>query len=107
MPIGLFASAGVLLHLRVKQLLQPLQGTVLQRIMRFDPLGNSLFMGAVISLLLAMHWAGHTFPYSDGRIIALFVVSGVLAIAFIGVEYLQRDGTNAISTSNAYSVTEC
>jgi hypothetical protein len=96
-PIGFIAAAGVLLHLRVNQSLQTLHGSLYQRIRRFDPLGNVLFMGAVISLLLAMHWAGHSFAYSNYRIILLFTLAGVFAISFILLEYLQRNGPNAIS----------
>ncbi|KXJ85929.1 major facilitator superfamily transporter [Microdochium bolleyi] len=60
--------------------------TLLGKIRRFDPVGNALFMPAVVSLLLALQWGGTTYPWSSPRIIALFVVAVVLLAAFLGVQ---------------------
>ncbi|KAI8628946.1 major facilitator superfamily transporter [Xylariaceae sp. FL1651] len=60
-------------------------------IKRFDPLGTLLFLPCVVSVLLALQWGGTTYPWSDGRIIALFVVFGVLLIAFVGVQVWAGD----------------
>lgn len=59
-----------------------------------DPLGSLLFLPAIICLILALQWGGATYPWNDGRVIALFVVSGVLLIAFISVQlWRQEDAT--------------
>ncbi|TGJ86860.1 hypothetical protein E0Z10_g1867 [Xylaria hypoxylon] len=67
--------------------------TFMQRLNKFDPIGTVIFLPAIISLLLALQWGGTTYPWSNGRIIGLFVVFGVLIIAFLYVQY--RQGENA------------
>ncbi len=65
--------------------------TFMDRFRQFDPVGTVVFMPAVICLLLALQWGGTKYPWSDGRIIALFVVFGVLIIFFLYVQYRQGD----------------
>lgn len=55
-------------------------------IKRLDPLGMSLLAPSVICLLLALEWGGSTYAWNNGRIIALFVVFGVLLLAFAAVQ---------------------
>ncbi|PPR05123.1 hypothetical protein CVT24_010379 [Panaeolus cyanescens] len=55
---------------------------LLKRLKTFDPIGCLLFIPAIICLLLALEWGGHRYPWNNGRIIALFVLFGVLIIAF-------------------------
>ncbi|KAF9047937.1 major facilitator superfamily domain-containing protein [Panaeolus papilionaceus] len=57
-----------------------------KRLMTFDPIGCLLFVPAIICLLLALQWGGSKFPWSDGRVIALFVLFAVLIIAFAFVQ---------------------
>lgn len=52
------------------------------RILRLDPLGAALFLPAVVCLLLALEWAGATYAWANWRIILLFVLGGLLAIAW-------------------------
>ena len=91
MPLGAIAAAGILLLVNIKGKLQPLEGNLIQQIKRFDPLGNLLFVGAVLSLLLALHWAGEDFAYSNARIIVLFVLFGVFLLAFVSLQIWQND----------------
>ncbi|KXX72948.1 putative HC-toxin efflux carrier TOXA [Madurella mycetomatis] len=65
--------------------------TLLQRVMRFDPLGTLVFMPAIICLLLALQWGGTTHPWSNWRIILLFCLFGVLILAFVFIQYRQQD----------------
>ncbi|KAI0865359.1 MFS general substrate transporter [Xylaria cubensis] len=60
-------------------------------IKQFDLIGIFFLIPSVISLLLALQWGGAKYPWGDGRIIALFVVFGVLAIIFWCVELWQKD----------------
>ena len=53
------------------------------KIMQLDPLGFILIAPAVVSLLFALEWGGTKYAWSSGRIIGLFVVFGVLLVAFI------------------------
>ncbi|KAL4749480.1 hypothetical protein BDW72DRAFT_204746 [Aspergillus terricola var. indicus] len=48
-----------------------------------DPFGTIIHVPAVICLLLALQWGGVEYPWSDGRIIALFVLFGVGFLVFI------------------------
>jgi hypothetical protein len=51
-----------------------------------DAPGTTLFLGAVCCLLLVLQWGGQTYPWNDGRCIALFVLFGVATAAFCFVE---------------------
>lgn len=48
-------------------------------------------MPAIICLLLALQWGGVKYDWSDAKIIALFVVFGILLIAFIGIQLWKQD----------------
>ncbi|ERS98993.1 uncharacterized protein SPSK_04078 [Sporothrix schenckii 1099-18] len=65
--------------------------TLWEKIRPFDPIGSAIFMPAIICLLLALQWGGTTYAWKSGRIIALFVVFGVLILAFLFVQYRQQD----------------
>nr|AEX31648.1 MFS multidrug transporter [Trichoderma lixii] len=69
------------------------QATFAEKVMRFDPIGNLLFIPAIICLLLALQWGGTLYSWNNDRIIALFVLFGVLIIGFIFVQ--RRQGENA------------
>ena len=53
---------------------------------KFDPIGTVVFVPAIVCLLLALQWGGSKYDWSDGRMIALFIVFGVLLITFVGVQ---------------------
>ncbi|KAL1853595.1 MFS sugar transporter [Diaporthe australafricana] len=57
----------------------------------FDPVGTVLFMPAIVCLLLALQWGGTTYTWNSGRVIALFVVFGVLISAFLFIQWRQQD----------------
>ncbi|KAI0473596.1 putative efflux pump [Xylariaceae sp. FL0804] len=61
-----------------------------QRIRQFDPLGLVLFVPAIVCLLLACQWAGTKYPWKSVRIILLFIVFGLLTIAFFILQHLQK-----------------
>ncbi|KAJ5365916.1 Major facilitator superfamily domain general substrate transporter [Penicillium concentricum] len=56
-----------------------------------DPLGTFFFLPAIICLLLALQWGGAHYAWNNPRIIALFVLSGVLLIAFVAVQIYQNE----------------
>jgi len=48
----------------------------------------------MICILLALQWGGVSYSWSNGRIIALFVVGGIALAAFIGIQiWRQEDAT--------------
>lgn len=62
-----------------------------QRFWQFDPYGTTVFMPAIICLLLALQWGGTTYAWNSWRIIFLFVMFGVLIAVFIFVQHKQQD----------------
>ncbi|KAG7097372.1 hypothetical protein E1B28_004722 [Marasmius oreades] len=58
---------------------------------KFDSWGTVAFLPAVICLLLALQWGGTTYPWRNGRIIALFVIFGVLITVFVGIQVWKKD----------------
>ncbi|KAJ5180495.1 MFS transporter [Penicillium capsulatum] len=62
-----------------------------EQLKQFDLPGTFFLVPAVICLLLALQWGGSAYPWSNGRIVALFVLFGVLFIIFLGVQVLQKD----------------
>lgn len=71
----------------------PRNTTLWSRVARFDPVGSVFLLASIICLLLALQLGGTTYPFNNGRIIALFVVFGILLIAFVAVQV--RSGRNA------------
>ncbi|KAI0423891.1 major facilitator superfamily domain-containing protein [Xylaria sp. FL1042] len=57
--------------------------TIAGRLTELDFVGTLSMIGSLTSLLIALQWGGATYSWSDGRIIALFTVAGVLAIVFV------------------------
>ncbi|KAI4157766.1 MAG: hypothetical protein L6R39_000597 [Caloplaca ligustica] len=61
----------------------PSPGTPMaKRASKFDYVGATISIGAQVSLIMAINFGGTTYAWDSGRIIALFVLSGVLFIAF-------------------------
>lgn len=90
LPLGGIATVGIIILVNIKGRLQHLEGNLLQRIKRFDPLGNLCFVGAVLSLLFALHWSGLGIKWTNARIIVLWALFGVFLIAFICLQIWQK-----------------
>lgn len=91
-PIGGFTIAILIFFLHIPSDKNP---TPLSRqLLRLDPLGTLIFLPGIVCLLLALQWGGNNHPWSNGRIIALFVVAGVLGITFSIIQiWRQEDAT--------------
>ncbi|OGM45192.1 efflux pump antibiotic resistance protein [Aspergillus bombycis] len=63
----------------------------LNQIKQMDLPGTVCLLPGVICLLLALQWGGSTYPWKNGRIIALFVLAGLLFITFIAIQYQSGD----------------
>jgi len=62
---------------------KPRAGTQVTKLIReFDIVGTILSIGAIITLIMAINFGGTLYAWNSGQTIALFVVSGVLFIAF-------------------------
>lgn len=60
-------------------------------IKRLDPLGTFFLVPGLASLLLAFQWGGSAYAWNNGRIIALFILFGVLMMAFVAVQILMPE----------------
>lgn len=60
--------------------------SLIQKSLQLDIPGTVCMAGSLICLLMALQWGGSVYPWHDGRVIALFVVFGVLAIAFFATQ---------------------
>ena len=65
--------------------------TFKQQVSQLDPLGTAVILPSIVCLILALQWGGSTYPWSDGRIIALLVLFGVLFVAFIAIQIWKQD----------------
>ena len=58
---------------------------------QLDPLGTLFFLPSTVCLLLALQWGGSTYTWSNGRIIALLVLFGVLGLAFVAIQIWKQE----------------
>ncbi|MCJ1392118.1 hypothetical protein MMC18_004985 [Xylographa bjoerkii] len=61
---------------------QPKNTSFRDRARNFDVLGAALSTGSIICLLMAINFGGAMYEWNSGQTIALFVISGILFIAF-------------------------
>ncbi|KAJ5193545.1 hypothetical protein N7449_009687 [Penicillium cf. viridicatum] len=104
LPLGGVAVVGLLFFLRMK----PRQGTQKswkQVFWSLDPFGTILFVPSIVCLLLSLAWGGSTYAWSDGRIIALFVVFGLTLITFCYLQWhLKGNATVPISIAGQRTI---
>lgn len=62
-----------------------------QKLAQMDFLGIFFLLPGVVCLLLALQWGGSKYDWNSGRIIALLVLAGVLAIAFVLVQIFRPE----------------
>lgn len=92
LPFGLVTAIFVVFFLSSKDGRKPgFDLPLKEKVKQLDTIGLVVFIPCIVSFLLALTWGGATYPWSNWRIILLFVVAGVLLIAFAGVEYWQGD----------------
>ena len=61
-----------------------------EKLFQLDPLGTFFLLPCLVCLLLALQWGGSSLSWSNGKIIALLVVFGVLLAAFIIVQITMQ-----------------
>lgn len=62
-----------------------------QQVSQLDPIGTVFFISGIVCLLLALQWGGSTYPWKDGRIIALLVLFAVLISVFIAIQRWKQE----------------
>ncbi|KAF7364622.1 Major facilitator transporter-like protein [Mycena venus] len=78
---------------------------LLRQAARMDFVGATLVSGAVTSIILALQWGGNTKPWNDKAVIICFVLSAVLAIAFLAWEiYLGEKAMTPTAVMHSKSI---
>ncbi|KAK3337625.1 major facilitator superfamily domain-containing protein [Cercophora scortea] len=96
LPIGGATVVGILLLLKLKPHKKPTTTKSWVQFARsLDPAGTTLLVASIICLVLALSWGGVDYPWSNGRIIALFVVFGLglLGFCWLQVALDENDAT--------------
>ncbi|KAM3535274.1 hypothetical protein MY4038_001515 [Beauveria bassiana] len=92
LPVGGVAMAIVVWAVHINRNTKHSEGlSIVQRILKLDLVGTAIFIPAIICLLLALQWGGATYPWSNSRIIGLFVGAGAMIALFIGVQWWRSD----------------
>lgn len=91
LPIGAVTVAVIMYFFKAPTRTNVENLTGMEKFKRFDPIGTVLLLPAIICLLLALNWGGSKYPWSNGRIIALFVLFGVLTILFVAQQLRAQD----------------
>ncbi|OGM47489.1 aflT / aflT / transmembrane protein [Aspergillus bombycis] len=98
LPIGGVTAVVILFLLRIPKSADLRTHGAWEMVKGLDPLGTIVFTPAIICVLLALQWGGVDYAWSNGRIIALFVLFGVLLITFIIIQVLMKDNATGISS---------
>ncbi|KAF4470993.1 mfs aflatoxin efflux [Fusarium albosuccineum] len=53
------------------------------KLAQLDFPGTALIIPGCVCLILALQWGGLSYPWNDGRIVALLVIGGFLLLGFI------------------------
>ncbi|KAK1751946.1 major facilitator superfamily transporter protein [Echria macrotheca] len=84
LPLGAIVLGGLIPFFRSPQAAAKLRTLPRKdKLKRMDATGTIIFTGGITCLLLALQWGGQTYPWQDGRIIALLVIFGVALIVYI------------------------
>lgn len=85
LPIGAVTMLAIMLLLKNMEPFKKGLNTK-DKLLQLDPLGTFFLLPCLVCLLLALQWGGSSLAWSNGKIIALLVLFGVLMIAFIVVQ---------------------
>ncbi|OAA76660.1 DHA14-like major facilitator [Akanthomyces lecanii RCEF 1005] len=91
LPIGLVAAVIIVAFTRGLKAPDSPTLSFREKVMSLDPFGILLFLPMIICLLLAIMWGGSTYPWSNARIIVLFVLGGLLLIGFVWLQVHESD----------------
>ncbi|KAJ7726403.1 putative efflux pump antibiotic resistance protein [Mycena metata] len=85
-PIGMIALVLTLFVLEIRTPKGDSAAASSLKLADFDPLGNLVFVPAMVTLLLAVQWGGSAYLWSSGIIIGLLLTSLVLSAIFIRIQ---------------------
>ncbi|KAL5346590.1 hypothetical protein ACLOAV_008297 [Pseudogymnoascus australis] len=87
LPVGGVAAAILILFFKLPAHVKPAEATFKEKMLQLDPSGIVIILGAVICYVLALQWGGATLPWSDSKIIGLFIGFALLMILFCANEW--------------------
>ena len=76
-----------------------------QILWKLDPLGTATLIPCIVCCLLALQWGGSTYSWNDGRIVALFVLAGLLLVIWSGIQvWMGEDASVPLRIVNQQSI---
>lgn len=90
LPIGAVTAAFVLFFFHAPNSVKR-RPELRKLLSELDPIGSFFFLPAIVCLLLALQWGGTQYSWKSPRIIVLFVLTGVLLLAFVAVQIRQNE----------------
>ena len=91
LPLGAFTIAAIAFFFESPKRRNEESIGFKERFKQFDPYGTAVFIPAIICLLLALQWGGSQYAWKNWRIILLFVIAGILGIAFVGIQLWKQE----------------
>lgn len=92
LPLGGITAVGVLFLLKLPEVVQRSKSMSWWQIfINLDPIGTTIFVPAVVCLLLALQWGGSQYNWSNYRIILCFILFAILLFIFIGAQIVLKD----------------
>ncbi|KAI0111125.1 MFS gliotoxin efflux transporter glia [Nemania sp. FL0031] len=83
LPVGGFAAIVVLLFFHLPAAAKPPPISLKLKLLHLDPVGIALCMGAIISFILALQYAGTVYPWHSSQVIGLLVGFAALIAALV------------------------
>ncbi|KAK6069498.1 major facilitator superfamily transporter [Seiridium cupressi] len=83
LPVGAVTALVCAILVRIPSEKEVAKVGILAKLLQLDLPGTVFIIASLICLLTALQWGDSTYFWNDGRIIALFLVFGILAITFV------------------------
>jgi len=91
LPFGAVTAAFIIFLFRAPKRVRVRAANWQEQLNQFDLLGTLFFIPAVVCLLLALQWGGSKYPWSNGRVIALFVIFALSMACFVAIQIWKKE----------------
>ncbi|QDS78021.1 hypothetical protein FKW77_002856 [Venturia effusa] len=91
--IGVPALTGTLFYLPTSPPAEKSDGKFMEKLWKFDPIGNILLAPGLVCMLLALQWGGTKYPWNNAKVLALIIMGSILLLGFATTQYFQESGT--------------
>ncbi|KAH7324523.1 major facilitator superfamily domain-containing protein [Stachybotrys elegans] len=92
LPIGAVSMAVTFWLVQLKnQELEPWASGWLPKVLQLDPVGNLVFIPAIVCLILALQWGGAQYAWQDAHVVVALVFAGVLLAAFVATQIWRQE----------------